>query len=145
MGDIVPGLDAGLGGWCIVGGRHHLHRTVFGGDGEAKTRIFAIGRLLQIGVIAAIQITRVRIKAGQHAIDGTADQRLVVHLVHIGHAHPLEHVHQRVEFLVGIGFGGGLHGGISRHQRQSRQRQRNLPALVQAHRTADSRMNRIRG
>ena len=50
-----------------------------------------------------IQVGRMRIERGQHAVDGVLDQRLLVRRRHILRAHALEDVAEDRQLLVGLG------------------------------------------
>ena len=47
-GDVVAGLDAGLGGGRAVDRRDHLDHAVFAGDLEAQAAVFAAGLVLHV-------------------------------------------------------------------------------------------------
>ena len=59
-----------------------------------------------------------RVERGEHAVDRALDQRMVVDLVDIIGADPLEHAHERFELLVGVDVGRGERAGGHRDQRQ---------------------------
>src|SRR3546814_8687128 len=103
--------DAGALGRRVLGRRDHLHRAVLESDGEAEAAIFAIGRHHQALEASFIEIGAVRIEAGEHAVDGAPDQRLVINLLDIFGADALEHVPELVELAIGIDVDGGDGGG----------------------------------
>ena len=107
VGDIIARFDAGACRWRIIGRRDNLDRAVFGGDRQSQPAIFAIGVLAHVLIFADIEIRRMRIKAGEHAVDGALDQFLVIGLVDIIGADAFKNVHQHVELLVGFAFAGG--------------------------------------
>ena len=103
MGDIVAGLDPGPVRGRPAGRRDHLHRPVLERHREAEAAIIALGRRHQRAEVARIEIGGMGIEAREHAVDRALDQPLVVDLVDIFAAHPLEHVHELLELAIGRG------------------------------------------
>ena len=58
-----------------------------------------------------------RIEAGEHAVDRAADQGLVVDLLDIFGADPLEHAHELVELAIGVDVDRGEGGGGGGNER----------------------------
>ena len=102
MGDDVVRHDAGLGGRRLVDRRHHLHEAVFHRDFDAETAEFAAGLDLHVTEALAVHVARMRIEAGQHAVDRGFDQLGVVGPLDIVGAHALEHVAEQVEVAIGV-------------------------------------------
>ena len=78
MGDEVTRLDAHLVGRAPPEGRDHLDCAIFGHDRQAETRIIAVDHRFEPLQIAAVEIPRVRIERGQHAVDHATHERLVL-------------------------------------------------------------------
>ena len=89
MGDEIAGLDPRNIGRAAAERRDHLHRAVFRHDGEAQARIIAVDHRFEPLQIAAVEIARMRIERGQHAIDHAAHQRFIVDRVDIARLDPL--------------------------------------------------------
>ena len=128
VGDIVAGLDPGARCGRVVDRRDDLDRPVLDADRQAQPAIFARHLIVEILGFGGVHIVGMRIEAGEHAVDRAVDQLLVIDLVDIIAADAFEHVHQRVEFLVGIAVGGGLYGGRCRDEHQRDKRQGDFPA-----------------
>ena len=103
MGDQVARLEPGAGRRRIVDRRDHLDQPVLHRHLDAEPAELAAGLHLHIVEVLGVQIVRVRIERGQHAVDRAFDQRVVGDVVDIFGAHPLEHVAEQVELLVGLG------------------------------------------
>ena len=110
---LMPARSAGVS----AGGGDHLHRAVLHRDGEAEAAIIAVGRRHQALEAARVEIGGVRIEAGEHAVDRAADQLLVVDLLDIFGADPLEHAHELVELAIGVDVDLGERGGGGGDQR----------------------------
>ena len=116
VGDIVAGLDPGLVGGRVLGRGDNLDRAVLDGDRQADPAVIAVRGGLQLAVVAALHVGAVRVERGQHAVDGALDQGVVVDRVDVGRAHLVEHVHERVQFLHGVGVGCRERAGRHRDQ-----------------------------
>ena len=103
MGDEVAGLEAGIGGRRVVDRRHDLDQAVLHRHLDAEPAELAAGLHLHVVEVLGIQVVRVRVERGQHAVDRALDQRVVGDVVDIVRAHQLEHVAEQVELLVGLG------------------------------------------
>ena len=77
-GDEVARLQAGFGGGRAVHRRHHLDQAVFHRDFDAKAAELALGLDLHVAEVFLVQVARMRIERGQHAVDRGLDQLLVV-------------------------------------------------------------------
>ena len=117
MGDVVTGLEARLVCRSVLLRRHDLDRAVFHRDREAEAAIAALGLRPHILAVARVEIGAVRIEAREHAVDRALHQRAVVDLVDIIGAHPLEHAHELIEFLIGADVDRADRGRESGNQR----------------------------
>ena len=115
MGDDVVGQDAGLGGGRLVDRRHHLHEAVFHRDFDAETAEFAAGLHLHVTEALGVHVARMRIEAGQHAVDRGFDQLGVVGPLDIVGAHALEHVAEQIEVAIGVGRRRSLRAHAGKH------------------------------
>src|SRR3546814_5682379 len=68
--------------------------------------------------IPRIEKARMRIKAGQHAIDRTLDQRLIIDLVDIVATYTLKHVHKLIERAIAIPLSLSERSSGRGHERQ---------------------------
>ena len=75
--DLVAGEDARAGGRLIFHRRDDLDQTVFHVHFDAETAITADGVRLQVLERFFVEKLRVRIEAGDHPVDGFADEFLV--------------------------------------------------------------------
>ena len=91
----------------VLGRGDDLDRAVLGRNGQAEPAVIAVGGGLELGEVGCLGIAGMRVERGQHAVDRALDQRMVVDLVDIVGAHPLEHADERLQLLVGVGVGGG--------------------------------------
>ena len=105
LGDEIAGKDAGLVGGRALEGRDHLDEFVLHGDLDAETAKLAAGLRPHVRRFLGVHVTRMRVEGGQHAVDGRLDQLLIVGLVDILGAHPLEHVAEDRQLTIGIGAG----------------------------------------
>ena len=97
LGDEVAGLDPGPGGRRVVDRRDDLDQAVLHGDLDAEAAELAPGLHLHVAVLLGVEIARMRIERGQHAVDRRLDQRLVADLLDIFGADPLEDVAEQLE------------------------------------------------
>ena len=126
MRDDVVGHDAGLGGGRLVDRRDHLHEAFFHRDFDAETAEFAAGLHLHVAEALGVHEARMRIEAGQHAVDRGFDQLAVVGLFDVVGAHALEHVAEQIELPIGVGGPRRLraHAGKDRSRLSGEQSQR---------------------
>ena len=95
-------MHAGLGGGRVVDRRHDLDQAVFHRDFDAEPAELAAGLHLHVAEALGVHVARMRIEAGQHAVDRGFDQLGVVRLLDIVGAHALEHVAEQIELAVGV-------------------------------------------
>ena len=74
LGNDVVGHDAGLGRGRIVDWRDHLQQAIFHGHLHAKAAELATGFHLYLAKAFWIHVTRMRIEAGEHAVDCRFDE-----------------------------------------------------------------------
>ncbi len=122
LGDDVAGQDAGLVGRRVVDRRDHLDELVLHGDLDAEPEELAAGLHLHVLIVFGVQVARMRIERGQHAVDRRLDQICVIGLLDIVGADALEHVAEQIELPVGVGrrrggaVGAAILGDASRRQ-----------------------------
>ncbi len=75
----MPALDGGR----VVDRRDDLDQAVFHGDFDAEAAELAARLHLHVAEALGIHVARMRIEAGQHAVDGGLDQLAVVRLLDI--------------------------------------------------------------
>src|SRR5437763_12874428 len=84
----------------------------------------ATGQHLHVAQAVRIHVTRMRIEAGQHAVDRRFDELAVVRLFHVSGAHTLEHVAEQIKFPVSVRrrrtCGGTHQEGVGLRQQQCR-------------------------
>ena len=107
-GDAVARLDAGLGGGRSVDGRDHFDQPVFLRHFDADAAELTLGGDLHVVIGLGVHIARMRIEAGDHALDRGVDQFAVLHRAHIIGAHPLEGVGEQIEALIGAHVAGAF-------------------------------------
>ncbi len=115
MGDDVVGLDAGLGGRRLVDRRDHLHEAVFHRHFDAETAELAAGLHLHVAEALGIHEARMRIEAGQHAVDRRFHELRIIRPFDIIGAHALEHVAEQVEVAIGVGRSRRLRAHAGEH------------------------------
>jgi hypothetical protein len=81
--DHVAGLESGALGRRVVDRRDHLDETVLHADLDAESAELAAGADLEVAVLLAVDIGRMRVESRQHAADGILDQGLVLDLLDI--------------------------------------------------------------
>ena len=118
MGDVIAGLDPGAVGRRVLGRGDHLDRPILGRNGQAEAAVIAFGGGLELGEVGRLGIARMRVERRQHAVDRALDQRMVVDLVDIVGADPLEHAEEGLQFLLRVGLGRGEGGRRDRDHRQ---------------------------
>jgi hypothetical protein len=104
-GDEIARQDAGLRRRRAVHRRDHLHQAVFHRDLDPEPTELAMGGLLHVFPGRLIHVARMRIKRGDHAIDGALDQFGVVGLLDIIGPDALEHVAEQIQLRIGVGAG----------------------------------------
>jgi hypothetical protein len=77
LGDDVVGHHAGLGGRRIVDRGDDLHEAVLHGDLDAKSTKLATGLHLNVAQATRIHVARMRVEAGEHAVDRRLDKFVV--------------------------------------------------------------------
>src|SRR3546814_2897905 len=85
---------------------------------DLKPPISAIRLRPKIFEMPRIEKARMRIKAGQHAIDRTRDQRLIIDLVDIVATYTLKHVHKLIERAIAIPLSLSERSSGRGHERQ---------------------------
>ncbi len=101
---IVACLDPRAPSRGILRRCDHLDRAILLRDRQAKPAIAAFGLGPQILEIARVEEARMRVEAGEHAVDRALDQLFVIDLFDIVAADFLEDVHELVERLVAARF-----------------------------------------
>ena len=99
--DEVAGLDAGLGRRRVVDRRDHLDHPVLHRDLDAEPAELALGLDLHVVPFLGIDVARMRIERGEHALDRGFDELLVRDRLDVGRADLLEHVAEQVQLLIG--------------------------------------------
>ena len=121
MRDEVVGLQACLGGRRVVDGGDDLHhaRALLHCHLDAEAAELAARLHLHVAVVLRVQVGRVRVEGGEHAVDRRIDQHRVVRLVDIVAADALEHVAEQVQLLVDfrVGRGGRIGPGDIQNRR----------------------------
>ena len=103
MGDQIAGSQTGAMGRCVVDRRDHLDETVLHRDLDPEPADLAAALDLHFTEVLGVEVARMRVERGQHAVDRGLDQLLVGHIRDVVRAHPFEHVAEQVEQAVGIG------------------------------------------
>ena len=102
MGDQVVGENACFLGRRFVNRCDHLDDFVLHGDFNAESTKLAARLHLHVLESLRVHVAGVRVKTGQHAIDGRVDQLFGVRFFDVVGAHPVKHVTKQVEVTVGI-------------------------------------------
>ena len=102
LGDDVIRHDAGFGGRSIVDRRDDLDQAVLHRDLDAETAELTARLHLHVAEAVRIHVTRMRIKAGQHAVDGRFDELAVVGLFDIVGTLALEYVAEQIELPISV-------------------------------------------
>ncbi len=102
MGDQITGLQPGAGSGGVVDWRYNLDQPIFHRHFDPEPAEFAAGLNLHVVEVFRIQVIRVGVERGQHAVDRRLDQRVVADFVDIIGAHALEHLAEEVELLIGF-------------------------------------------
>ena len=121
-----------------AGGGDDLDRALLQADGEAQASVIAVCGRHQIVEVALVQIRGMRIEAAEHAVDGAADQLLLVDLVDIFGLDAIEDADELVEVAIGIdldlskrGGGGGEDGdGADEGERAEEVAGHDVPDMV---------------
>ena len=103
MGDQVAGLQTRAMRRRVVDRRDHLDEAVLHRDLDAEPADLAAALDLHFPEILGVQIARMRVERGQHAVDRGLDQLFVAHIGDVIRAHPFEHVAEQVEQAIGLG------------------------------------------
>ena len=93
----IAGLDAGARRRGVVDGRDHLDEAVIHDDLDAETAELALGLLLHVLEVLGRHVARMRIEAGEHAVDGVLQELLVGNVLDVVFAHAFEHVAEQLE------------------------------------------------
>ena len=113
VGDQVARLEPGAIGRRVVDRRDHLDQAAFHGDLDAEPAELAPGLHLHVAEALGVEVARMGIERGQHAVDRRFDQRLVAHVLDVVRAHALEHVAEQIELAIGfrrVGLRPGVKG-----------------------------------
>ena len=89
VGHEVAGLDPCLRGGRVVDRRDDLDQAVLHRDLDAESAELALGLDLHVPIFFGVQIARMRVERGEHAVDGRLYQLLVADLLDIFGANPL--------------------------------------------------------
>ena len=103
MGDQIARLQAGMRGRRVVDRRDDLYESVLHRHFDAEPAELAAGLHLHVIEVFGVEVIRMRIERGQHAVDRALDQLIVLDLIGVTVAHDLEHIAEQVELLVGLG------------------------------------------
>src|SRR5262249_9366375 len=90
-------------------------------DLDAETAELAARFHLHVAEAVRIHVTRMRIEAGQHTVDGRFDELAVVGLFDVVGAHALEHVAEQIKLPIGVRYRrtcGGTHQKCVRLRQQ---------------------------
>ena len=98
----VAGLQAGACRRRIVDRRDDLDEAALHGDFDPQPAKLAAGLNLHIVEILCIQVIRMGIERGQHAVDRRFYQSIVADFVDIFGADALEDLAEQIELLVGF-------------------------------------------
>ena len=99
LDDQVAGLDAGAERRRVLDRRNHLDEAVFHADLDAEAAELALRADLQFLECLLVEIGRVRIEAGQHAVDRLGDELLVLDRLDIVALDRAEHLGKRAQFV----------------------------------------------
>src|SRR5262249_16002070 len=91
--------------------RDDLDQAVFHRDLDAETAELAARLHLHVAERLRLHVTRMRIEAGEHAVDRGFDQLGVVGLFNVVGANALEHIAEQIELPVGVSRGWFGNGG----------------------------------
>ena len=121
--DQVARKHARVLGRCAGDRRDHLHEFVFHGHFDAEAAELAARLLAHILAVFGVEVGRMGIERGQHAVDRGLDQFGFIRRGHISRANALEDVAEDSELTIGFGRRRVRrhHGGCCRstHQRTS--------------------------
>ena len=102
LADQVAGQEAGLRRRRIVDRRDHLDQAVLHRDLDAKPAELTAGLHLHVAETFRVHVARMRVKPGEHAVDGRFNELAVVRFFDVVGAHALEHIAEQIELTVGI-------------------------------------------
>ena len=131
MRDDVVGEDAGPRGRGLVDRRDDLDEPFLHGDLDAETAELAAGLHLHVAEAFRVHVARMRIEAGEHAVDGRFDELGLVRLLDVIRADLLEHVAEQAQLPVGLR--GGRDGAGAGQQIRLRHEGRSAGADDGAH------------
>src|SRR5262249_22404162 len=100
LDDEIAGLNTGARRWRVVDRRYDLDEAVLHSDFDAETTEFAAGLHLHLVEALGVEIARVRVEGGEHAIYGIFHQLLIGDLLHIVGADFFEHVAKQAQLLI---------------------------------------------
>jgi hypothetical protein len=106
LGDDVVGQDTSSSGGRVVDRGHDLDEALLHRDLDAKPAELAVGFGLHLLELVRAHIGRVRVKRGEHAVDGALDQFLLAGALDIVCAQLLEYVTEKAELPVCLGRSG---------------------------------------
>ena len=106
MGDEIAAHQAGARGGGILDRRDHLDDAILHRDLDAEAAEFAAGLHLHVAEMLRVEIGRMRVERGQHAVDRRLDQLGIVGLLDIVRAHALQDLAEQVELAVNLRVGG---------------------------------------
>jgi hypothetical protein len=92
LDDQVAGLDAGAEGGRVLDGRDHLDEAVLHADLDAQAAELALGADLQFLEGFGVEVGRVRVEVGEHAVDGLGDELLVLDRLDVALLDRAEHL-----------------------------------------------------
>ena len=109
----------------VVDRRHDLDEAVLHRHLDAEAAELALGLDLHFLETLGVHVARMRIERGEHAVDGGFDHLLFIRRLDIVGAHPIEHVAEQIELLVGVGIRrrDGAIEGLPHHRRRNSARQ----------------------
>ncbi len=94
-----PGLMPALCAGRVLDRRDHLDEAVFHADLDAQAAELALGADLQLAERLGVEIGRVRVEAGEHAVDRLGDELLVLDRLDVVGLDRAEHLGERAQLL----------------------------------------------
>ena len=100
--DEITRQQTGTGGGRVVNRRHHLQDAVFHRDLDAETAEFTAGLDLHIPIAFGIHEAGMRIKGGQHAIDGRLDQLAIIRFLDVIGPNLFKNIAEQIQLAIDI-------------------------------------------
>ena len=99
LDDEIAALDAGLESWSVLDGGDHLNEAVRLGHLDAHAAEFTLRPHLQVLERVRIQIGRMGVEAGEHAVDGVGDELLAINRLNVVALEIAEHLAEGTQFI----------------------------------------------